>query len=194
MCTNHSRKNSKLSFYRIPKDVSLRREYVRLIRKKTLKLRSSHTRICSAHFEGEKKKHPRHLPSIFPCSKQLKVRKPPIRRKFNLKDVSTPSHLSSAVESETEVEGAVEENTLNSIEVGELKFDAFPNTSEIIRTKSQDTQTAESGALCKGPKDKIKCLQEQISSLKTEVQQRDFSINRFRYDDDSISFYIHWIY
>ena len=56
LCTNHSIKNGKLSFYRIPKDESLRKKYTRLIRNKTLKLESSHTRICSAHFEGGKKK------------------------------------------------------------------------------------------------------------------------------------------
>ena len=38
LCTNHSRRNSKLSFYRIPKDKSLRKEYTRLIRNETLKL------------------------------------------------------------------------------------------------------------------------------------------------------------
>ena len=51
LCTNHSRKIRNLSFYRIPKDESLRKKYTRLIRNKTLKLESSHTRICSAHFE-----------------------------------------------------------------------------------------------------------------------------------------------
>ena len=72
LCTTHSRKNRNLSFYRIPKDENLRKKYTRLIRNKTLKLESSHTRICSAHFEGGKKKYYWQLPSIFPWSKPSK--------------------------------------------------------------------------------------------------------------------------
>ena len=42
LCTSHSRKNVILSFYCIPKDKSLRKEYTRLIRNTTLKLQSSY--------------------------------------------------------------------------------------------------------------------------------------------------------
>ena len=80
------------------------------------KLESSHTRICSAHFEGGEKKYRRQLPSIFPWSKPCKVRKPPTRRRLDLNDVLSTSNLgdlgdlSPCVESEVEV-GAVEEVT-----------------------------------------------------------------------------------
>lgn len=106
LCTNHSRRNSKLSFYRIPKDKSLHKEYTRLIRNETLKLESSHTRICSAHFEGGEKKYRRQLPSIFPWSKPCKVRKPPTRRRLDLNNVLSTSNLGDlgpCVESEVEV-------------------------------------------------------------------------------------------
>ena len=64
LCTNHSIKIRNLSFYRIPKDESLRKKYTRLIRK-TLKLESSHTRICSAHFEEVR----RNIPGVNPVKK-----------------------------------------------------------------------------------------------------------------------------
>ena len=75
--TNHKRKNPNLSFYRIPKDVQLRKEYRRLIRNKTLKLQSS-------NFEGGKRRNRNHLPSIFPWSKPINVRKPPVRRSLKM--------------------------------------------------------------------------------------------------------------
>ena len=91
LCRNHKRKNPNLSFYRIPKDVRVRKEYCRLIRNETLKLQSSHTRICSAHFDGGKKRNSHHLPSIFPWSKPVNLRKPPVRRRLDVASASTQS-------------------------------------------------------------------------------------------------------
>jgi len=51
LCTNYTRKNPNLSFYRIPKDVQLRKEYRRLIRNKTLKF--SHLNLLVS-FQGRK--------------------------------------------------------------------------------------------------------------------------------------------
>ena len=58
-----------MTFYRIPKKESIRREYVRLLRNDNLKLESDSTRVCSAHWTGGKKLSRDHLPSIFPWSK-----------------------------------------------------------------------------------------------------------------------------
>lgn len=192
LCTNHSRRNSKLSFYRIPKDKSLHKEYTRLIRNETLKLESSHTRICSAHFEGGEKKYRRQLPSIFPWSKPCKVRKPPTRRRLDLNDVLSTSNLGDlgdlgpCVESEVEV-GAVEEVT-ETFESEALESDNV-SFNEDNRTECKETQTHESGDPKKDMEEQLKYLQEKVSALRIEVQKREFSINRFRNDDDSISFY-----
>ena len=69
-CFNNYRNSPDLHYYRIPKDQTIRKEYVRLIRNQTLKIDSDNTRICSAHFEGGKKNDRQHLPSIFPSSKK----------------------------------------------------------------------------------------------------------------------------
>ena len=74
-CTNNFRNSSGLTFYRIPKEKSIRREYVRLIRNENLKLESNSTRVCSAHWSGGKKLSRTHLPSIFPWSKEKTERR-----------------------------------------------------------------------------------------------------------------------
>ena len=86
-------KNRHLSFYHVPKDQSLRKKDARLIRNKTLKLESSHTRICSEHFEGGKKSYSWQLPSIFPWSKPCKERKLPTRRGLGFNYVLLETHL-----------------------------------------------------------------------------------------------------
>ena len=64
-----------MTFYRIPKKESIRREYVRLLRNDNLKLESDSTRVCSAHWTGGKKLSRDHLPSIFPWSKMRTERR-----------------------------------------------------------------------------------------------------------------------
>ena len=166
LCTNHSRKNRNLSFYSIPKDKSLRKEYTRLIRNKTLE--SSHTRICSAHFEGGKKKSARQLPSIFSWSKPCQERKLPTRRGLGFNDVLPETHLAVSAEFEFE-----------AVEVGVVK-------------DITETQTDTNGDKCKEQKEmeeQIKILQEKISALKVEVHKRELSIERFQNDNESICFY-----
>ena len=64
-----------MTFYRIPKKESIRREYVRLLRNDNLKLESDSTRVCSAHWTGDKKLSRDILPSIFPWSKKKTERR-----------------------------------------------------------------------------------------------------------------------
>ena len=75
LCTNNFRNSFGLTFYRIPKDESIRREYVRLLRNDNLKIESDSTRVCSAHWTGGSKLSRTHLPWIFPWSKKEKERR-----------------------------------------------------------------------------------------------------------------------
>ena len=194
LCTNHSRKNRNLSFYRIPKDKSLRKEYTRLIRNKTLKLESSHTRICSAHFEGGKKKYSRQLPSIFPWSKPCKERKLPTRRGLDFNDVLSEARLAASAEFKFEaVAVGVVKDIRETAESGTPLVEANNVLStEFNCTASKETQTDTNGDKCKEEKEmeeQIKVLQEKISALKIEVHKREFCIRRFQNDNESISFY-----
>ena len=51
-CTNNWRNSPDVTAHRIPADAELRKEYDRLIRNDNLKISSSSTRICGAHFPG----------------------------------------------------------------------------------------------------------------------------------------------
>ena len=77
-----------------------------------MKLESSHTRICSAHFEGGKKKYSWQLPSIFPWSKPCKERKLPTRRALGFNDVLSETDLAVGAEFEFEAveAGVVKDN------------------------------------------------------------------------------------
>lgn len=65
-CSDNFRNNPSLHYYRIPRDRTIRKEYVRLLRNENLKLESQNTQICSQHLEGGKKQNGKHLPSLFP--------------------------------------------------------------------------------------------------------------------------------
>ena len=70
-CTNSWRNSPSLPFHRIPVDVDLRAKYDRLVRNDNLKLSSSSTRICGAHFPGNQRAFREQLPSIFPWTKDV---------------------------------------------------------------------------------------------------------------------------
>ena len=74
-CTNSFRNAPYLHYYRIPKDLDVRKKYVVLIRNETLKVNSESRRICSAHFDGGEKLSRIHLPSIFPWTKPAVARR-----------------------------------------------------------------------------------------------------------------------
>ena len=75
LCTNNFRNSTRMTFYRIPKKESIRREYVRLLRNDSFKLEPGITRVCYAHWTGGKKLSRDHLPSIFPWSKKKTKRR-----------------------------------------------------------------------------------------------------------------------
>ena len=159
-----------------------------------MKLESSHTRICSAHFEGGKKKYSWQLPSIFPWTKPCKERKLPTRRGLGCNDVMSETDLAVGAEFEFEaVEADVVKDSTETVESETLSVEANNVLSaEFICTMSQETQTDTNGDKCKEQKEmeeQIKILQEKISALKIEVHKREFCIKRFQNDNESISFY-----
>ena len=78
-CTSRRSKDkaSRISFYHLPIDSSIRYQWLVSIKKV-----SEHTRICSLHFVGGKKTVENPLPTLFPWSKQTlqNKRKPPCNR------------------------------------------------------------------------------------------------------------------
>ena len=103
LCTNHSRKSRNLSFNRIPKDESLRKEYTRLIRNKTL-IDLSWNPLTLEFVPHILKEVRRNLPGncrlSFHGVNPVKERKLPTRRGLGYNDVLPETHLAVSAEFE----------------------------------------------------------------------------------------------
>ncbi|XP_065642964.1 uncharacterized protein LOC136074560 [Hydra vulgaris] len=74
-CFNNSKRNKNLSFYVIPKEKVLRKLWLAKISRKDFSPSSSH-RVCSAHFQGNKKTYMNNVPTIIPKTVKLTTRVP----------------------------------------------------------------------------------------------------------------------
>ena len=87
-CSNYSATMPKLSFYRLPlHDQNLLEKWLVNIRRANINV-NSHSRVCSMHFEGEKKQGKDDVPTIFAWTKAVKSRPLPKQRPEPI--VSTP--------------------------------------------------------------------------------------------------------
>lgn len=67
LCTNKSNNSSDVTFYRVLREKSIRKQYHRLLCKDSF---SQNARVCYEHFENGVKLNRNHLPSIFPWRKK----------------------------------------------------------------------------------------------------------------------------
>ena len=84
-CFNNNKRNRNLSFYVFPQNEKLRKVWLRKISRKGFKLTSGH-RVCSEHFEGEKKTYTNNIPTIFPLKTHQKSKsseRRPLIRDYN---------------------------------------------------------------------------------------------------------------
>lgn len=81
-CTSRSDKEecSGVSFHKLPSDSTQRRRWLVSIKRPITV--SSYTYICSLHFQDSKKSQDNDIPTIFPWTVPLSVRKPPTVRLF----------------------------------------------------------------------------------------------------------------
>ena len=63
-CYNNSKRDKTLSWYKLPSDKNLRKQWLAKISRKDFKPNSH--RICSAHFVGGKKTYDNNIPTIVP--------------------------------------------------------------------------------------------------------------------------------
>lgn len=202
LCTNNFRNSSDVTFYRIPKKQSIRREYVRLLRNTNLKLNSDSTRICSAHWNGGRKLSRSHLPSIFPWSKKNNE-----RRILHRTDTTVDSggkkrkvDLSSTEMDEVpnpENEVSVLECTLDSNDLPALSFCDAETQTEITgelldRLEGELKQTGVEKERLAKEKDE---LTRESKRLQHAVQNPKFDISKFKERDEDVEFYTglpHW--
>ena len=190
-CVNNFRNSSGLHYYRIPKDRDLRKEYVRLLRNKTLKLDSDNRRICSSHFEGGKKIDRKHLPSIFPWTKAKQSRRPlqgielsVINESFtrNLKEnVSLGHAMATKTTNETRVECSadmVEDANTFKFQQQELPQEFFYRSS----FADAATQTDVSDFSVNGHENSIRELNETVEKLSRELKQLQCQLEQHKFD------------
>ena len=202
LCTNNFRNSSDVTFYRIPKKQSIRREYVRLLRNTNLKLDSDSTRICSAHWNGGRKLGRSYLPSIFPWSKKNNE-----RRILHRTDTTVNSggkkrkvDLSSTEMDEVpnpENEVSVLECTLDSNDLPARSFCDAETQTEITgelldRLEGELKQTGVEKERLAKEKDE---LTRESKRLQHAVQNPKFDISKFKERDEDVEFYTglpHW--
>jgi len=120
----------------------LRKQYVHLIRNKTLMLESDNTRICSQHFEGGQKLHRQHLLSIFPWTESKEKRRelkrlevPRARECSKSKVPSVSSAIEPATTAMTAEENRIEEESLVSTSA-EIAMDQLSFVDEATQTEN----------------------------------------------------------
>ena len=182
-----------MTFYRIPKKESVRREYIRLLRNDNLKLESDSTRVCSAHWTGGKKLSREHLPSIFPWSKK-----------------KTERRVLSRTESTTNVGGKKRKADVSTTEIDQGPLfdidheetiqasfcDAATQTE--ITVEILDQIESELKEIIE-KKDKVARERAELSSatkrLQHLVKNPKFDISKFKGNDEDVEFYTglpHW--
>ena len=180
-CTNNFRNSEHLHYYRIPKDSALRAEYNRLIRNETLKLESENTRICSEHFEGGNKLNRKHLPSIFPWTKQTVKRREiekielPIKAKRAKKEVDISADR-EALEVESESSSTTEIETQTELTSKEMAT----QTDEVYFGDPSRIEELELS---------IKRLENELTSVKFKYENSKFNIDEFKDKPEDIAFY-----
>ncbi|CAB4025193.1 THAP domain-containing 11, partial [Paramuricea clavata] len=83
-CTNSNLRNPELSFYKIPKDSTLKKKWEKLLQTKGLLNIGPHYRVCSVHFSGGKKTYTTNVPTIFVPKITHTPRKKPNRQQIVL--------------------------------------------------------------------------------------------------------------
>ena len=74
-CKNNSRRNPELSFHKIPKDRTLKKKWVKLLKTKGLCNLGSNHKVCSADFPGGKKTYKNNIPTILAASTYQRSRR-----------------------------------------------------------------------------------------------------------------------
>ena len=89
-CVITIRKETELHFYVIPKNRALRKVWLNKISLKNFKPGKGH-RVCSAHFEGGRKKYDNNIPTIVPKPNiQSRGKERTSRNSFSLKSTNEP--------------------------------------------------------------------------------------------------------
>ena len=186
--TNNFRNSSHLSFYRIPKEKNIRRDYVRLLRNDSLKLESESTRLCSAHWTGGKKLSKNHLPLVFPWTKKRNERRI-LSRTQESKGKKKEFDGTSA---DMDEDSILVECTLNTRSFCDAETQTEINGEQIDRIQAAIQEVGEEKEELEKEREKLK---EESKKLRLITENQKFDITKFKEKDEDIEFYTglpHW--
>ena len=187
-CGHKSWKNNTLTYYSFPKEVKLRRKWIRALslRRKNYKWKSS-DRVCSAHFPGGHKYGTNNIPSIFP------------RRDLKSGNIVWPVDISSLLRDNScpTEEDKNKSTSTASVDSVKITTKTVLVNAENFQTKSKsdnDNVVVQQGLDVKENQDctcrhEINRLLERIKSLEEQRKIERFGINRFMLSDSDIRFY-----
>ena len=200
-CLNNLRNSPELQYYRIPKDSGLRKQYVHLIRNKTLKIDCDNTRICSEHFDGGKKTSRQQLPSLFPWTKakkgrRLLYRKSSVQQEVQERSEATlPTTMETATETTTtatNIPGDVtmEEEKLSScIESRELPTSSTKKPVFVDQGTQTETEEDERNSKILELHKTIERLSWELKQLKFQQKESKFNIETYKENSNDVAFY-----
>ena len=181
-CFNNSKKDKALSFYRIPKDKTLRKVWLHKISRKDFEPTDGH-RVCSAHFVGGKKTYMNNVPLIVP--KTVKPVQPKPRQTLAssgnrgrpLVEINMNTN-DTEIENEQPLLGEIQEEESHQCEKQIYRYE-----EEIasLKQKIHDMEVSH--------KRSIDVLQGEIKELKKKNFSQSFTIENAKETRDMLQFY-----
>ena len=178
-CFNNFKNSSDLHYYRIQKDRTIRKEYVRLTRNQTLKIDSENTRT-----KRGKKNDRQQLSSVVPSSKKIVERR--LLKRILTKEYTVILEKVMRLNNEEETS---KESVVRSQE---------NETSKKVNTTSVGTQTDICVETCsvviqtdplKDIQERIKQLEKEICELRDKFENARFDIDEFKHSPKDIAFF-----
>lgn len=181
-CSNNFRNNPSLHYYRIPRDRTIRKEYVRLLRNDNLRLESQNTQICSQHLEGGKKRDDKHLPSLFPWTTEKPKRQA-------LKRISTDQvQVRSKKKKNSRVEHLSEDTDHGQL----IMNDQIPCNKEQSTEKSHNTTSTQTETFLEklgvdfGTQTETFPEELEVNSYKNRISQMEAEIRKLTIELEDI--------
>ncbi|XP_077990988.1 uncharacterized protein LOC144445324 [Glandiceps talaboti] len=191
-CTNRHKKGCDFSFYRIPKDLDRRRQWLSAINRKNLE--PKHAWLCSKHFitgaKNDDPNHPDYVPSVFSFITQQRKRKAETdlqrfeRRSSKFKACMVPDEESNETEQETKF-GKQEEMLTKDL--------TQENNDASIKLRSEVAELKEMNSWLiienKQLRDDNQNLKIERDRLKERLDSISFSEETFSLNEKKCSFY-----
>ena len=141
-CTNNSLRNPELSFYKIPKDSTLKKKWEKPLQTKGLLNIGLHYRVCSVHFSGGKKTYTNNVPTIFAPKITQTPRKRPNRQQSVLQVTTSDIEVTTSNMEVNTVPGTVmcdKELTEDPVEDADAaKLEALQSKYNSLEKKYED--------------------------------------------------------